>query len=952
MTPVRLLAPGATQTCTGSYATTQADVDAGSVTNTATASGNNLPGMSVTSNPSSVTVFANEATSSLSLSKSTTSTGYGAAGQSIPYSYLVTNTGTTTVSSIGISDNKIASGITCPDSTLAPAATESCTGGYTTIQADVDTGSVTNTATATGTNPQTTTVTSNPSSVTVPGPVASPSLGLTKTTNGSNGQDIPVGSPVTWSYAVTNTGNVTLTNVTVTDNKVASTSINCGSGTNVMATLAAGASVNCTATGTATAGAYTNTGTVTGTPPSGANVANTSNGSYFGAAPAIGLVKTASINGYSAPNTPVSYSYAVTNTGNVALTSVAVTDPMVGLSAINCGSGTDTIASLAPTASVTCTASYTTSQADVDAGSLSNTGTATGTPPVGANVSHTSTVDIPATQTPGIGIVKSASISGFAAAGTQVSYSYAVTNTGNVTLAPVTVTDPMVGLSAIACPSATLAPSATETCTATYTTTQADVSRGSITNTGTATGTPPAGASHNVTATSSVTVSANQSPAIGIVKSASIKSYSAAGTPVTYSYKVTNSGTVTLNPVTVKDPMKGLSAVSCPSATLAATATETCTATYTTTQADVDKGFIRNTGTATGTSASGTKVTASSSVVVPAVQSPKVSITKSANVSSYSAPGTKVTYSYKVTNTGNVTLTHIDVDDPMFSLSSISCPTTTLAPAATETCTATYTTTQADVDRGSIRNVGTVFALAPSWNWVAASSSLVIPAVQTPKIAITKSANLSSFSGAGTTVTYSYKVSDTGNVTLSPVTVTDPMSGLSKISCPGNSLSPGASETCTATYTTTQADVTRGSISNTGTATGTPPVGANVSATSSVVIPFSSVVQTPAITLKKSASISKYTAAGTKVTYSYRVANTGNVTLNPVTVTDPMVGLSAISCPDTSLAPAATETCTATYTTTQADVKRGSITNTGTATGTPPVGSKVTATSSVVVPYK
>ena len=76
--------------------------------------------------------------------------------------------------------------------------------------------------------------------------------------------------------------------------------------------------------------------------------------------------------------------------------------------------------------------------------------------------------------------------------------------------------------------------------------------------------------------------------------------------------------------------------------------------------------------------------------------------------------------------------------------------------------------------------------------------------------------------------------------------------------------------------------------------------------------------------------------AGTPVTYSYKVTNTGNVTLNPVTVTDPMAGLSAISCPSTTLAPRASETCTATYTTTQADVDAGSITNTGTATGTPP----------------
>ncbi len=294
---------------------------------------------------------------------------------------------------------------------------------------------------------------------------------------------------------------------------------------------------------------------------------------------------------------------------------------------------------------------------------------------------------------------------------------------------------------------------------------------------------------------------------------------------------------MTLNPVTVTDPLKGLSAISCPHTSLAPTVSETCTATYTTTQADVDRGSIKNTGTVSGTSPSGTKVSATSTAIVPAVQTPKIAIVKSASISSFSAPGTKVTYSYKVTNTGNVTLALVDVDDPMFWLSKVSCPTTTLTPGVSETCTATYTTTQADVNRGSIKNTGTVFAMSPSWRWVTASSSVIVPAVQTPKVAIVKSASIKSFSSPGTKVTYSYKVTNTGNVTLTSVTVTDPMSGLSKVSCPTSTLAPTVSETCTATYTTTQADVKRGSITNTGTATGTSPSGTKMSATSTVIIP-------------------------------------------------------------------------------------------------------------------
>ena len=96
---------------------------------------------------------------------------------------------------------------------------------------------------------------------------------------------------------------------------------------------------------------------------------------------------------------------------------------------------------------------------------------------------------------------------------------------------------------------------------------------------------------------------------------------------------------------------------------------------------------------------------------------------KSASISSYSGAGTPVTYSYKVTNTGNVTLTSVDVTDPMAGLSVVTCPTATLAPGSAETCTADYTTTQADVDNGSITNTGTATAMPPSGPGVTADDS-------------------------------------------------------------------------------------------------------------------------------------------------------------------------------------------------------------------------------------
>ena len=98
---------------------------------------------------------------------STTSNGYRAAGDDIDYSYQVTNTGTTTLSGIGVSDNLVAT-VDCGQPSLVPGAYETCTGVYTVTQGDVDAGSVTDTATAGGTwDGNGRTYDSNTSSVTV-----------------------------------------------------------------------------------------------------------------------------------------------------------------------------------------------------------------------------------------------------------------------------------------------------------------------------------------------------------------------------------------------------------------------------------------------------------------------------------------------------------------------------------------------------------------------------------------------------------------------------------------------------------------------------------------------------------------------------------------------------------------------------------------------------------------
>lgn len=67
-----------------------------------------------------------------------------------------------------------------------------------------------------------------------------PELVIEKSTNGVDadaapGPYVPAGDAVTWTYAVSNAGNIDLSNVTVTDDRVAAADINCGNGNNVVA---------------------------------------------------------------------------------------------------------------------------------------------------------------------------------------------------------------------------------------------------------------------------------------------------------------------------------------------------------------------------------------------------------------------------------------------------------------------------------------------------------------------------------------------------------------------------------------------------------------------------------------------------------------------------------------------------------------------------------------------
>ncbi len=122
---------------------------------------------------------------------------------------------------------------------------------------------------------------------------------------------------------------------------------------------------------------------------------------------------------------------------------------------------------------------------------------------------------------------------------------------------------------------------------------------------------------------------------------------------------------------------------------------------------------------------------------------------------------------------------------------------------------------------------------------------------------------------------------------------------------------------------------------------GAPPLSASDSLTVTVE------QKQPLISLKKTALPLEYDSPGSVIEYSYLVSNTGNITLDNLTVADDNVAdPPGVSCPATVLAPGASTTCTAERT-----VKSGeySITNHATATGTDPGGTQVSASDMATV---
>jgi uncharacterized repeat protein (TIGR01451 family) len=235
-----------------------------------------------------------------------------------------------------------------------------------------------------------------------------PAINVVKLTNGTDnnaapGPFVPVGSTVTFTYTVTNPGDVTLQSITIThDNGTPGTpgdDVTPGyvSGdTNTNGQLETTETWTYSATRSATPGQHTNTATVSGLDTAlSLTVSDSDTDNHFGSAPGINVVKlTNGTDNNTAPGpfvpvgSTVTFTYNVSNPGNAPLSGVVVRDDAGSGSTVDDFNATFAGGDANANGLLDVGETWTfTASRFATPGQYTNNATATGTPPVGSPVS-------------------------------------------------------------------------------------------------------------------------------------------------------------------------------------------------------------------------------------------------------------------------------------------------------------------------------------------------------------------------------------------------------------------------------------------------------------------------------------------------------------------------------------------------------------------------------------
>ena len=978
ITPAKTtLAPGEETTATASYRITAADIKAGRVVNSATASGTNPSGSSIKSAESSVTTTITGQRTGITLTKTVDKdslTGDGAkAGAELAYGFRIANTGNVAIEGITINDgltgiSKVTVSWPGAEGRLDAGQTATGTASYTVSQADIDRGSVTNTAKASGENPTTgETVESNESSVTTRID-RTMRLAVSKKADPTAipASEAKAGKEITYSISVRNAGNVT-TDITATDSMA-----EIGTVTMSKSRLAPNETATATVRHAITdaeinAGIVTNTVTVGGTMPDGSMTTSgraTAQTTIEKPAPKLTLEKTVDKKSLTADESKVGaklhYSFKLTNAGNVAIDGISIDDKLEGISSISMRYPT-TDGTLAPGEVATGTATYSITDDDISVEFVKNIATAIGSDTVTGNQvkSNKAGARTDIVRNLKIGLEKTSNPTRITAedavVGKEIEYRFKVTNTGNCKFVIWKIEDSLDGISeinGIKLLETGLEPGESTTGTATYRLKQSDIDAGKITNEAVATALIMDIADAKSNRATVTTPIEQPRSGMSFEKTVDRKQLTGgearAGTKLTYSFKISNTGNIAINDIAIDDDLPGLSDISIDwkghDRSLPAGSSVTGTATYTVTQEDVDAGKVKNTAIVTGTDSHGGPLTSSSSASTSIERNAAIETVKTADKTAITGdaakPGTEIRYTVKVTNTGNVTLRNVTCDDSMRGIGRIALDRTQLAPGETATGTASHAITQSDIDSGVVTNTASSSADAPDASKAVSNESTVTTNIErTPRLTLAKTTERTHIPAdearVGEKIPYELTLENTGNATVSDIDIADALAdrGTLRIEWGGksnHSLTPGETVKATATHTVTEADIDAGIVENTAKAGGKAPDGkpieSNAAKTATTIEK-----RKPSIALVKTGTervSGDDVKPGTEIEFRFEVENNGNVTLKGIAIDDALDGIGDIELDRTELTAGEKTSGTAKYTITQVDIDAGVVKNT------------------------
>ena len=867
------LAVGAEKEFTTEYVVTSDDIKAGSILNSATAKGDDVPDPKDPENPrtpeggAETTDETEDLDTKLTVTKTSDKDGKKVAlGEKITYTIIVKNEGNVPFYDVNVDDEL--TNLHENIAVLAVGAEKEFTTEYVVTSDDIKAGKVLNSVTAKGDEIPDPKDPENPKTPEGEGEKTDETedlnakLTVTKVSD-KDGKKVALGEKITYTITVKNEGNVPFYNVDVDDDL-----------TNLhenIAVLAVGAEKEFTTEYTVTSADILNGKVLNSVTAKGDEIPDPKDPENPKTPEGEGektdetddlntklkVTKTSDKEGESvALGDTITYTITVKNEGNVPFYNVKVDDELTNLH--------ESIAVLAVGAEKEFTTDYVVTSDDIKAGKILNSATAKGdeipdpkdpenpkTPEGGAE-----TTDETGSLNTKLTVTKVSDKDGKKVAlGEKITYTITVKNEGNVPYTNVEVDDALTNLHETI---DELAVGAEREFTTEYVVTSDDILNGKVLNSATAKADPiddpdrpgetktPEGEAETVDETDDL----NARLTVTKVSDKDGKKV-ALGEKITYTITVKNEGNVPFYNVDVDDDLTGMHANI---DELKVGAEKEFTTEYTVTSADILNGNVLNSVTAKGNEIPDPKDPENPKI--PEGEGEKtdetddldttLTVTKTSDKGGAKVElGETITYTITVKNDGNVSFFNVKVDDELTNLHETIAE---LPVGAKRTFTTTYTVTSDDVKAGKVLNSATA-----KGDEIPDPKDTENP--KTPegkdettdgtgdlntKLTVTKTSDKKGKVNIGDVITYTITVKNEGNVPFTNVKTVDTMDltgdkdrkvtitkveGTTDYTTEGttvtiNTLAVGQTVTITATYTVTEADVLNGKVLNNATAAG------------------------------------------------------------------------------------------------------------------------------------